>query len=52
MVSCPKCGVDVSNIGDHLRRRRCSVQHIRKAERLAQRMREANERDGDRKSLF
>jgi hypothetical protein len=27
---CPKCKIMVSNLGDHLRRERCSQQHIRK----------------------
>ena len=38
MVCCDSCGVDVSNIGKHIRRGRCVFQHIRKAERIAQRM--------------
>ena len=28
--TCPKCGIDTTNIGRHLRRKRCEVQHIRK----------------------
>lgn len=53
MVFCVKCGVDVKNLGDHLRRKRCSVQHIRKAERVAQRLKESNDRSfGNKKSLF
>lgn len=35
MVSCPKCGVEVSKLGKHLRRKRCEMQHIRLSERIA-----------------
>jgi len=27
---CPKCGAIVSNLGKHLRRKRCNRQHIRR----------------------
>jgi hypothetical protein len=48
MVSCPKCGVDVSNLGKHLRRKRCEMQHIRKAERERMKLAKAQLTKGEK----
>lgn len=28
--TCPKCGIDTTDLGRHIRRKRCEMQHIRK----------------------